>query len=58
VSGQLPVDDWDVETDRKQKRHVGPRAQDFHAAFPLNGDVDEPIAPQQGPLAQTMARSY
>jgi hypothetical protein len=40
--GRLPITSWDFKTDLK-KRHVGPMAQDFHAAFGLDGDDDKHI---------------
>ena len=38
----LPVSSW-VFKDAPQKNHVGPMAQDFHAAFGLDGDDDKHI---------------
>jgi hypothetical protein len=38
----LPITSWDFKTD-PNKRHVGPMAQDFHAAFGLDGDDDKHI---------------
>ena len=40
---RLPITSWDFKTD-PTKRHLGPMAQDFHAAFGLNGDDDTHIA--------------
>jgi len=40
---RLPITAWDFKSDRKQRRHIGPMAQDFHAAFHLNGDDDKHI---------------
>jgi hypothetical protein len=40
---QLPISSWDFKKDRKQRRHIGPMAQDFYAAFHLNGDDDKHI---------------
>jgi hypothetical protein len=40
--GQLPISSWVFKEDRKL-RHVGPMAQDFHAAFGLNGQDDTHI---------------
>jgi hypothetical protein len=34
---ELSITSWDFKSDPK-KRHVGPMAQDFHAAFGLDGD--------------------
>jgi hypothetical protein len=39
---KLPITSWDFKTD-PNKRHVGPMAQDFHAAFGLDGDDDKHI---------------
>jgi len=39
----LPVSRWNFKED-KTHRHLGPVAQDFHAAFGLNGDDDTHIA--------------
>jgi hypothetical protein len=41
--GQLPISSWHY-TNAPEKRHVGPMAQDFHAAFGLNGSDDTHIA--------------
>jgi hypothetical protein len=34
--GSLPISSWDYKSDTT-RRHIGPMAQDFHAAFGLNG---------------------
>ena len=39
----LPLSRWSYKTD-PASRHVGPMAQDFHAAFGLNGNDDKHIA--------------
>ncbi len=39
---RLPITSWGFKTDLS-KRHVGPMAQDFHAAFGLDGDDDKHI---------------
>ena len=39
----LPLQSWTYKTDTG-RRHFGPMAQDFHAAFGLNGDDDKHIA--------------
>lgn len=39
---QLPITSWAFKDDRKL-RHIGPMAQDFHAAFALNGKDDTHI---------------
>jgi hypothetical protein len=39
----LPVQSWDYKAQPGDK-HIGPVAQDFHAAFGLNGDDDKHIA--------------
>jgi len=41
--GQLPISSWHY-TNAPEKRHVGPMAQDFHAAFGLNGDDETHIS--------------
>jgi hypothetical protein len=41
--GQLPISSWHY-TNAPEKRHVGPMAQDFHAAFGLNGSDDTHIS--------------
>jgi len=38
----MPITSWDYKSD-SAKRHIGPMAQDFHAAFGLNGDDDKHI---------------
>jgi hypothetical protein len=40
----LPVYSWRYKTQESGIRHMGPMAQDFHAAFGLNGDDDKSIA--------------
>jgi len=40
----LPVTQWNYKEDGGGKRHIGPVAQDFHAAFGLNGGDDTHIA--------------
>jgi hypothetical protein len=40
---QLPISSWHY-TSAPDKRHVGPMAQDFHAAFGLNGADDTHIS--------------
>src|SRR5262249_24913712 len=39
----LPVQSWDYKAQPGEK-HIGPVAQDFHAAFGLNGEDDRHIA--------------
>ena len=39
----LPLSEWNYKADTAS-RHVGPMAQDFHAAFGLNGPDDKHIA--------------
>ncbi len=39
----LPITTWDFKADRLKRRHLGPMAQDFHAAFHLNGNDDTHI---------------
>jgi len=40
----LPISEWQYKTDRDGIKHLGPMAQDFHAAFGLNGEDDKHIA--------------
>jgi hypothetical protein len=39
----LPITSWQFKTD-PERRHIGPMAQDFHAAFGLNGEDDTHIS--------------
>ena len=39
----LPVSEWNYKTDKKAE-HIGPMAQDFHAAFGLDGTDDKHIS--------------
>ena len=40
----LPVTEWNYKTDSKDVQHIGPMAQDFQAAFGLNGADDKHIS--------------
>ena len=40
----LPITEWQYKADADGNRHLGPMAQDFHAAFGLNGTDDKHIA--------------
>ena len=40
----LPVTEWNYKTDSKDVQHIGPMAQDFQAAFRLNGTDDKHIS--------------
>jgi hypothetical protein len=40
----LPVTEWNYRDDPADKRHIGPMAQDFHAAFQLDGADDKHIS--------------
>ncbi len=40
----LPVTEWKYKTDRQGEQHIGPMAQDFQAAFGLNGADDKHIS--------------
>jgi len=40
----LPVTEWNYKTDSKDVQHIGPMAQDFYAAFGLNGTDDKHIS--------------
>ncbi len=39
----MPVETWRYKGEAEGVRHMGPMAQDFHAAFGLNGDDDKGI---------------
>jgi hypothetical protein len=39
----LPVEKWNYISQKDDIKHIGPYAQDFHAAFGLNGDMDKNI---------------
>jgi Chaperone of endosialidase len=41
---QLPVSRWNYKSDDSSLKHVGPMAQDFHAAFGLNGKDDTHVS--------------
>jgi hypothetical protein len=40
----LPITEWQYKVDMDGVRHIGPMAQDFHAAFNLNGPDDRHIS--------------
>jgi hypothetical protein len=40
----LPVSQWNYKTDPADQKHIGPMAQDFQAAFGLNGSDDKHIS--------------
>ncbi len=40
----LPVTEWNYKSDAAAQKHIGPMAQDFHAAFGLNGGDDKHIS--------------
>jgi hypothetical protein len=40
----MPVTEWQYKADANTVRHIGPMAQDFHAAFGLNGGDDKHIS--------------
>ena len=40
----LPITEWQYKVDADGARHLGPMAQDFHAAFGLNGADDKHIS--------------
>jgi hypothetical protein len=40
----LPVTEWNYKDDSMEKKHIGPMAQDFHAAFQLDGADDKHIS--------------
>jgi trimeric autotransporter adhesin len=41
---RLPVTEWNYKDDGADQKHIGPMAQDFHAAFGLNGADDKHIS--------------
>ncbi len=40
----LPITEWNYKTDGADQKHLGPMAQDFHAAFGLDGSDDKHIS--------------
>jgi hypothetical protein len=40
----LPITEWKYKAEADGSKHLGPMAQDFHAAFGLNGPDDKHIA--------------
>lgn len=40
----LPVTEWNYKSDNKEVQHIGPMAQDFQAAFQLDGADDKHIS--------------
>jgi hypothetical protein len=40
----LPMSEWNYKTDPATQKHLGPMAQDFQAAFGLNGGDDKHIS--------------
>jgi hypothetical protein len=40
----LPVTEWNYKTDQAGVQHIGPMAQDFQAAFGLDGKDDKHIS--------------
>jgi hypothetical protein len=40
----LPITEWEYKVDADGIRHIGPMAQDFHAAFGLNGNDERHIS--------------
>lgn len=40
----LPVSQWNFKGEQKDVQHIGPMAQDFHAAFGLDGAEDKRIS--------------
>jgi trimeric autotransporter adhesin len=42
---QVPVTSWNYIAEGREVRHIGPMAQEWHAAFPLN---DDPLTINQG----------
>jgi hypothetical protein len=44
AAGQQAQAGWNYKTDRADRKHIGPMAQDFHDAFQLDGDDDKHIS--------------
>ncbi|ASJ54431.1 hypothetical protein BP422_13215 [Brevibacillus formosus] len=40
----MPIQYWNYKEESSSERHIGPTAQDFHAAFGLDGDDDKYIS--------------
>ena len=40
----LPITEWNYKGDSAEEKHIGPMAQDFHAAFGLDGADDRHIS--------------
>ncbi len=40
----LPLTQWNFKKESKEVQHIGPMAQDFHAAFGLDGNDDKHIS--------------
>ena len=40
----MPVTEWNYKADSNGVQHIGPMAQDFHAAFQLDGTDDKHIS--------------
>ncbi|MCY8464364.1 tail fiber domain-containing protein [Bacillus atrophaeus] len=40
----MPIQSWNFKEESTNERHIGPTAQDFQAAFGLNGDNDTRIS--------------
>jgi trimeric autotransporter adhesin len=40
----LPMSEWNYKSDSAGQKHIGPMAQDFHAAFGLDGKDDKHIS--------------
>ena len=40
----MPITEWNYKSDAAEQKHIGPMAQDFHAAFGLNGTDDKHIS--------------
>ena len=40
----LPISSWNYRNEHASARHIGPMAQDFHAAFGMNGADDKHVA--------------
>lgn len=40
----LPITEWQYKAEERGMRHIGPMAQDFHAAFGLDGSDDKHIS--------------
>lgn len=40
----IPITEWEYKSEADGVKHIGPMAQDFHAAFDLNGSDDTHVS--------------